>query len=363
MRIRPSAAVNPIEPQGDCHGAAAELLAWYDRMARRLPWRTPPGAAAPPDPYRVWLSEVMLQQTTVAAVRPRFDAFVARWPRVEDLAAADEDEVMAAWAGLGYYARARNLIACARAVAARGGAFPEDEAGLRDLPGIGAYTAAAVAAIAFDRSATVVDGNVERVMARLFAVETPMPGAKPRLHALAAALTPPVRPGDYAQAVMDLGATVCTPRAPACGPCPWNRRCAARAAGTAAALPRRTARAAKPQRHGIAYLAIRGDGMALVERRAPDGLLGGMLGLPGSSWTAGPPSPHPPIRADWRDAGAEVRHAFTHFRLSLRVMAARVPSGAAAPGALEWRPAGPDLERALPTVMRKAYGIGLAALS
>ena len=331
------------------------LLVWYDRAARALPWRVPPGSGARPGPYRVWLSEVMLQQTSVAAVAPYFHAFLARWPTVAALAAAPEAEVMAAWAGLGYYARARNLLACARAVAARGGAFPDTEADLRALPGVGAYTAAAVAAIAFDRPSVVVDGNVERVMARLHAVEEPLPAAKPRLRALAAAMTPAGRPGDHAQAVMDLGATICTPRRPACGICPLVRACAGRLAGVAEALPRRAGKAAKPVRHGIAWLAVREDGRVLVETRPPAGLLGGMLALPSGPWAA-EPGGAPPVAGAWRDLGVEVRHTFTHFHLRLRLHGARV---GAQPG--DFRPAeaaGP----AMPTVMRKALKLGLDAL-
>jgi A/G-specific adenine glycosylase len=301
----------------------------------------------------------MLQQTTVAAVGPYFEAFVARWPRVQDLAAAADAEIMAAWAGLGYYARARNLLACARAVAGMGGRFPDTEEALRSLPGIGPYTAAAVAAIAFGRRAVVMDGNVERVMVRLFAIEDPLPGAKPVLHALAARLTPAARPGDYAQAVMDLGATICTPRAPACGICPWRQPCAARSRGLAADLPRRAPKPERPVRHGIAYLALRADGAVLVEERPARGLLGGMLGLPGTDWAEGLPHPRPPFAADWRDLGLEVRHTFTHFHLRLRVAAAQVPAGFAPP--MGWfRPAG-LLDAALPTVMRKALRQGLAA--
>jgi A/G-specific adenine glycosylase len=350
-------AASTAEPGPD----PAALLAWYDRAARRLPWRAPPGAAAPPDPYRVWLSEVMLQQTTVAAATGRFAAFVARWPRIEDLAAAPDAEVMAAWAGLGYYARARNLLACARAVAAAGGRFPADEAGLRALPGVGPYTAAAIAAIAFGRPAVVVDGNVERVMARLHAVETPLPAAKPALRALAARLTPAGRPGDYAQAVMDLGATVCTPRRPACGRCPWAAPCAARRRGRADDLPRRAAKPGKPLRHGAAFLARRPDGAVLVETRPAKGLLGGMLGLPGGDWAETPPPPEAPLDAPWRDAGAAVRHVFTHFELELRVACARVPADTPPPPGLAWAPA-EGLDAALPTVMRKALRLGLAAL-
>lgn len=343
----------PETAADDALGAA--LLDWYDRAARVLPWRMPPRADARPDPYRVWLSEVMLQQTTVAAVKGYFERFTTRWPTVQALAAAEDAEVMAAWAGLGYYARARNLLACARAVAATGGAFPETEAGLRALPGIGAYTAAAVAAIAFDRPAVVVDGNVERVVARLRAVETPLPGAKPALTALAAALTPQARPGDHAQAMMDLGATICTPRRPACGICPWRDPCQGRRLGIAEALPAKTPKRAKPVRQGVAWLVLRADGAVLVETRPPSGLLGGMLGLPGTPWTEGEVTADPPFAAGWRDLG-EVRHTFTHFHLILRVRQALAPPGwAPATGAFH-PPAG--LEAALPTVMRKAVRLG-----
>ena len=242
----------------DFAATGRRLLAWYDRSARRAALaRCPRARPARPDPYRVWLSEVMLQQTTVAAVQRYFAAFVGRWPTVAALAAAPDDEVMAAWAGLGYYARARNLLACARVVAGeRGGRFPDTEDGLRALPGVGAYTAAAVAAIAFGRPAVVVDGNVERVMARLFAVETPLPAAKPRLRALAAALTPAERAGDHAQAMMDLGATVCTPTRPACGICPLVGDCAGRRAGIAGELPRRAEKAGEA---GAARRRLPGD--------------------------------------------------------------------------------------------------------
>jgi A/G-specific adenine glycosylase len=359
MRIRPVVINEPRPADGTVSTPRADaLLAWYDRAARRLPWRAPPGEP-PPEPYRVWLSEVMLQQTTVAAAVGHFERFTARWPTVAALAAAADAEVMAAWAGLGYYARARNLLACARAVAARGGRFPDDEAGLRVLPGVGPYTAAAVAAIAFGRRATPVDGNVERVMARLHAVETPLPAAKRALAALAAGLTPDARTGDYAQAVMDLGATVCTPRRPACALCPWAGACLARRRGIAGDLPRRAAKPVRPERFGIAYVALRPDGAVLVETRPARGLLGGMLGLPGSGWTETPPAPQPPAPAAWRDAGVEVRHVFTHFRLTLRVEVARLDPGAVHAG--DWRAAGPALEAALPTVMRKALRAGLAA--
>jgi A/G-specific adenine glycosylase len=340
----------------------SRLLDWYDAHARAMPWRVPPRSRAAglrPDAYRVWLSEVMLQQTTVAAVEGYFHRFTARWPDVAALAAADDAEVLAAWAGLGYYARARNLIACARAVVRdHGGAFPASRDALLKLPGIGPYTAAAIAAIAFDEPAAVVDGNVERVMARLFAVETPLPAAKRELTALAARLTPALRPGDHAQAVMDLGATVCTPRSPACGLCPWRDGCAARAAGLQAALPRKSAKPDRPLRTGRLWIARRADGAWLLETRPTRGLLGGMLGWPGSDWDgAGGPAP---LAADWREPGAEVRHSFTHFHLTLSLSVAEV-DGAARPlrGAFvpraEFRPA------ALPTLMRKAHDLASAA--
>ena len=339
---------------------ADDLLAWYDAHARVLPWRVSPADRARgvrPDPYRVWLSEIMLQQTTVAAVRDYFHRFTARWPDVTALAGAEDAAVMGEWAGLGYYARARNLLKCARVVARDlGGVFPDTHDGLIALPGIGPYTAAAIAAIAFDRRETVLDGNVERVMARLHDVHAPLPGSKETLRAHAAALTPDIRPGDYAQAVMDLGATICTPRSPACGICPWRSPCAARVAGTAAELPKKTAKKAKPTRTGIVYLGRRADGAWLVETRPERGLLGGMLGWPGTDWTEAMPDPDPPCDGDWRPLGAEVRHTFTHFHLILRVAVADLP-----PDAVARR--GYFLDRAafrpadLPTVMRKAYDL------
>jgi A/G-specific adenine glycosylase len=304
----------------------ARLLAWYDAHARDLPWRVRPqarAAGARPDPYRVWLSEVMLQQTTVPHATPYFLTFTRRWPTVGDLAAEADGEVMAAWAGLGYYARARNLLACARAVASEhGGVFPETEEGLRALPGLGPYTAAAVAAIAFDRPTNVMDGNVERVMARLVAVETPLPDAKPELKRLAGALVRDERPGDWAQALMDLGATVCRPRAPLCDRCPVSAFCAGLASGEPESFPRRTAKAERPHRHGVAYVLTRGDEVALV-RRPPRGLLGGMLALPTSDWRTArwaeaEALAAAPAQADWRAAG-EVEHGFTHFTLTLQL--------------------------------------------
>jgi len=305
---------------------AARLLDWYDSHARALPWRSRPGSP-PPDPYRVWLSEVMLQQTTVAAVIPYFAAFTSRWPDVQALAAAPEEDVMAAWAGLGYYARARNLLKCARAVAAdHGGVFPDTEGGLRALPGVGAYTAAAVAAIAFDRPANVVDGNVERVMARLFAVETPLPAAKKALTALAADVVSQDRPGDWAQALMDLGATICRPKAPLCERCPVSAQCAAFAKGAPETYPRKTKKADRPRRHGAAFVVRRGERIAMV-RRPDRGLLGGMLALPTTDWRATPWSDEEalaaaPFAAAWRGLGA-VEHVFTHFSLTLRVFEAQ----------------------------------------
>jgi A/G-specific adenine glycosylase len=343
----------------DLTDAGGALLAWYDAHAREMPWRVGPGdrkAGARPDPYRVWLSEVMLQQTTVAAVRAYFRRFTELWPTVADLAAAPDAAVMAEWAGLGYYARARNLLACARAVARdHGGRFPETVEGLRALPGIGPYTAAAVASIAFDRPAVVVDGNVERVVARLFAVEAPLPGAKPELTRLAGLLTPADRPGDHAQAMMDLGATICTPRKPACGICPLVGFCEGRRQGIAADLPRKAPKPAKPVRQGTVWVARRPDGALVLERRPERGLLGGMLGFPGDGWDgAGGPAP---LEADWQVAG-EVRHTFTHFHLVLSVAVVETD---AAPVRGEWMPRTGFQPSDLPTLMRKAHDLAVAA--
>jgi A/G-specific adenine glycosylase len=339
---------------------SAQLLDWYDRHARDLPWRVAPAdrkAGVAPDPYRVWLSEVMLQQTTVAAVRDYFHRFTSRWPTVQALAAAEDADVMGEWAGLGYYARARNLLKCARAVSAdHGGVFPLDHDALLSLPGIGPYTAAAISAIAFDAPEVVMDGNVERVMARMFDIHTPLPDAKPELKARAAELTPQDRPGDYAQAVMDLGATICSPKSPACGICPWRDPCQARTRGTAPELPKKQPKKAKPVRRGIAYLARRADGALLLERRPDSGLLGGMLGWPGSPWAESPAADCPPFAADWQVLPGEVRHTFTHFHLILTLKTAPLPDGLAPEGLLiverhDFRPSD------LPTVMRKAYDL------
>jgi A/G-specific adenine glycosylase len=319
-----------------------------------LPWRRPPGSTDPVDPYQVWLSEIMLQQTTVAAVAPYFHAFLAKWPTVEALAAAPREDVLRAWAGLGYYSRARNLHVAAQAVAT-GGGFPADDAGLRALPGVGPYTAAAISCIAFGRAANVVDGNVERVMARLHAVEAPLPDAKQTLAALAARYVTDDRPGDWAQALMDLGATICTPRSPDCINCPVAFACGARAAGSADAYPRRRAKAERPTRHGVAFRLERGGDVLLV-RRPEKGLLGGMTALPSTPWRAAPwtreeAMAHAPADASWREAG-EVRHVFTHFALALAVWSAE------GDGDGEWRARSDEASLGLPTVFRKALACG-----
>lgn len=323
-----------------------------------MPWRTGPEAwraGERPDPYRVWLSEVMLQQTTVAAVRDYFRRFTARWPDVHALAAAADADVMAEWAGLGYYARARNLLKCARVVSHDlDGRFPETVEELRKLPGIGPYTAGAIAAIAFDAPAVVVDGNVERVVARIFAVTDPLPGVKPELTRLAECLTPQERPGCHAQAMMDLGATICSPRNPACGLCPVRVDCAGYDAGLQAELPRKAPKPEKPVRRGFAYVAVGPAGGVLLERRPEKGLLGGTLGFPGSDWCEAP-DPAPPFAADWQEAGS-LRHTFTHFHLDLTVMVARAARPGMTPKA-QFRPAD------LPTLMRKAWNIAEAAIS
>jgi len=315
------------------------LLAWYDANRRTLAWRSDA-----PDPYRVWLSEIMLQQTTVPHATPYFLAFTQRWPTVTDLANAADADVMAAWAGLGYYARARNLLACARVVARDyGGVFPNTEERLRALPGVGAYTAAAIAAIAFGRASNVVDGNVERVMARLHAVETPLPDAKPELKALAAAYVTRDRPGDWAQALMDLGATVCRPKGPLCERCPIASACKALKTGAPESWPRKTRKPDRPRRYGDVYVLTDGGHLA-VERRPGKGLLGGMLGLPGGPWTSDRAKGSPPIPADWKRVG-EVEHVFTHFSLTLTVHTA---SGGGWSG--EWT----DDPSVLPSVFLKA---------
>ena len=362
-----SASTDARSAEAQSGDLARDLLAWYDRHARNLPWRVGPHpgrAGRRPDPYWVWLSEVTLQLTTVTAAAPYFLAFVERWPTVDALAAAALDELLAAWAGLGYYARARNLHACARVVAGDlGGCFPETEAALLALPGIGPYTAAAIAAIAFDRPAAPVDGNVERVVARLFSVETPLPAAKPVLRRLARDLTPTRRPGDFAQGLMDLGATVCLPRRPRCSACPLSEACAARAAGRAGELPRRTPKKPRPTRRGVAFWTLDPAGRILLRRRPETGLLGGMMELPGSEWReAGWETAEAwrraPIEADWSELPGLVRHTFTHFHLELTVWAGRAADTDGVEG--RWVALDSLAGEALPSVMRKVVRHALA---
>jgi A/G-specific adenine glycosylase len=343
------------------------LLAWYDRHRRALPWRALNGER--PDPYRVWLSEIMLQQTTVRAVAPYYLRFLARWGDVHALAAAPLEDVLKAWAGLGYYARARNLHACARAVVElHRGVFPATEAELRTLPGVGDYTAAAIAAIAFDVPASPVDGNIERVVARLFAVEQPLPGAKPQLRALARAITPVRRAGDFAQAMMDLGATICTPKRPACALCPWNESCAAFARGDAETFPRRTPKREGALRRGAAFVARRADGYVLVRTRPAKGLLGGMTEVPTTEWSADfeerdalKSAPRLVARSSiaWRPVPGVVRHVFTHFPLELLVYVAELPSKTHAPSSMRWVRIAELGDEALPSLMHKVVLHGL----
>lgn len=333
----------------DFRELAPKLLAWFDKNARVLPWRAPIGEAR--DPYRVWLAEIMLQQTTVPHAAPYFEAFTRRWPAVEDLAAAADEDVMRAWAGLGYYARARNLLKCAREVAARGG-FPQTSAGLRELPGIGPYTAGAIAALAFGERAAAVDGNVDRVFARLLALKGDWAAEKKRIAAEVTALVPEKRPGDFAEALMDLGATICTPTSPNCMLCPLTKLCAARAEGAPERYPMKPAKLAKPVRHGHAWVHVK-KGKVWLVRRPPEGLLGGMLALPSSPWQEGAPIAHaPPTEAAWEERG-EVRHVFTHFTLKLAVWRADVSASPSGEGV--W--ADPVEETGLPTVFAKALAL------
>ncbi|MFT2211254.1 A/G-specific adenine glycosylase [Rhizobium giardinii] len=340
--------------------AANRLLAWYDRHHRDLPWRVSPPMARDgvvADPYHVWLSEVMLQQTTVQAVKPYFHRFLSLWPKVTDLAAADTEEVMKAWAGLGYYARARNLKKCAEAVAGNHqGVFPDTEEGLKALPGIGDYTAAAVAAIAFNRQSAVLDGNVERVISRLHAIDTPLPTAKPQMRALVAKMTPADRPGDFAQGMMDLGATICTPKRPACALCPFNDLCTALKTADLETFPRKAARKDKPLRVGAAFVASCPEGAVYLRKRVETGLLGGMTEVPGTAWTAridGETSVEAqPFAAGWEPCGT-ITHVFTHFELRLSVYRANVANRNKS-GNGWWEPLASLEEQALPTVMKKA---------
>ena len=350
----------------------ADLLVWYDRHRRILPWRLEIWRARKgemPDPYRVWLSEIMLQQTTVRTVAPYFTRFVARWPTVAALARASLDDVLRGWAGLGYYARARNLHACARAVVERhGGKFPASLEALRALPGIGDYTAAALAAIAFDLPAVPVDGNVERVVARLFAIEEKLPAAKPTIKRLAASLLPPHRAGDFAQSLMDLGATICSPKRPACALCPWNDSCLAHARGDQETFPRKARKREGKLRRGAAYVVLRADERVLLRRRPEQGLLGAMTEVPGSDWghdfdmaTALAAAPRFGAKPTWRRLSGVVRHVFTHFPLELTVFIAGVPRATAAPKGARWVKVLDLPGEALPNVMRKVLAHALDA--
>lgn len=350
--------------------SADDLLIWYDRHARVLPWRVSPKDRArgmKPDPYRVWLSEIMLQQTTVAAVKSYFETFTRIWPTVGDLAKADRDDVLKAWAGLGYYSRARNLKACADIVtSAYNGQFPETADALRALPGIGDYTSAAIAAIAFDQPATVVDGNVERVISRIFEIEEPLPGAKKTIKARADTLTPRRRPGDYAQAMMDLGATLCTPKRPACTICPWRDRCRAARAGTQELFPVKPKKTKKPTRYGWTFVAVRADGAILLRKRPDAGLLGGMTEVPGTAWQESRPVnafAAAPFQADWSQECGTIRHTFTHFHLEVDVKRAEFPQDQ--PPAKDGWWAMPDdvAGEALPTVMKKIVEAAIPGLT
>jgi A/G-specific adenine glycosylase len=332
------------------------VLSWYDRHRRDLPWRSRPFESA--DPYAVWLSEIMLQQTTVAAVKPYFSTFLTRWPSVTELAAAPVEEVMREWAGLGYYSRARNLHSCAKIVArAFEGRFPRSEPELRRLPGIGPYTAAAIAAIAFGRRAVVVDGNVERVVARLFAIEAPLPLARPLLWAKADELTPQERPGDFAQGMMDLGATICTPRSPTCAICPLSDCCDGRRSGDPARFPVKAPKAARPHRRGAVFYICRDDGAVLLRTRPQKGLLGGMSELPGTIWDAGfdpvVALEEAPVPVRYTRPGVTIEHVFTHFSLSLEIFAGAAPLAQQAPPGCRWVAPAALCEEALPGLMRK----------
>ncbi|MDP1699457.1 MAG: A/G-specific adenine glycosylase [Aestuariivirga sp.] len=346
--------------QGLHEDVSAKLLAWYDAHARNLPWRAKRGIA--PDPYHVWLSEIMLQQTTVAAVRDYYIKFLSRWPTVSDLAKASQEDVLRAWAGLGYYARARNLHACAtRVVSDWKGKFPDTEEALRTLPGVGPYTAAAIAAIAFDRPHAAVDGNVERVMARVYAIETPLPASKPLIKLKAQALVPRERAGDFAQAMMDLGATICTPRIANCAICPWTDDCEGSSRGIAESLPRKAPKAKIPTRRGIAFWVERDDGHILLRQRPQKGLLGGMMEIPSTPWEAKLPCDIvAPVESAWSKLKAPVEHTFTHFHLQLSVWKTAtaeksLPDG----GGYRWVHKDELNHEALPSLMRKVAAVAL----
>lgn len=353
-----------------------KLLRWYDANARVLPWRVPPGQGkgAHPEPYHVWLSEIMLQQTVVKTVIPYFQTFLQNWPTVFEMAACEQEDILRRWAGLGYYARARNLHACAQVVASQHeGHFPSDEKALLALPGIGPYTASAIRAIAFAKQATVVDGNVERVVARLYALKKPLPEIKQLLKQKAAELTPAKRPGDYAQAMMDLGATVCTPKSPACTKCPIIDHCAAKKQGCAEALPARAPKKAKPVRYGTAFLVLRDDGSVLLRQRTGKGLLAKMLEVPATPWcqkqaeqgTVGEEEESTPLDTDWQSIPGLVTHTFTHFHLQVKVKLAYVATDSllpprAAPERCRWVLRDRLAGEALPGIMRKiiSHGFG-----
>ena len=346
--------------QGLHEDLAGKLLAWYDTHGRDLPWRAKRGAA--PDPYHVWLSEIMLQQTTVAAVRDYYLKFLSRWPKISDLAEASQDDVLRAWAGLGYYARARNLHACAQEIVEEwNGKFPDTEAELKTLPGIGPYTSAAIASIAFDRPHSAVDVNVERVMARFYAIETPLPAAKPEIRERAQALVPMKRAGDFAQALMDLGATICTPRTANCEICPWTEYCKGRKAGIAESLPRKQVKAKIPTRLGIAFWVERDDGHILLRRRPQKGLLGGMMEIPSTPWGAKLPGKVvTPVEAKWTKLKTTVEHTFTHFHLQLSVWkTSTADSSLPDDGDYRWVHKGDLVHEALPSLMRKVVAMTL----
>ena len=344
--------------QGPDHKLSVKLLAWYDVHARVLPWRAVSPARM--DPYKVWLSEIMLQQTTVAAVKDYFLKFVSLWPTVQDLAGAPREDVLKAWAGLGYYARARNLHACAQVIVAEfGGQFPDDVDKLLTLRGIGPYTAGAIAAIAFDRSFAAVDGNVERVISRLDAIETPLPQSKPLIKMRAQSLMPKRRAGDFVQALMDLGATICTPKNPNCLICPWLAECAGQKKGNAATLPRKLLKQALPTRNGHGFVVENARGEILLRRRPDKGLLGGMTEVPGSAWESALPEMVPPLSAEWKKRPGVVAHTFTHFHLDVEVWVARVEVEALPDDSYRWVPKADAQSEALPTVMRKILAHGL----